>query len=272
MTRTRTTPRRATSIRWLRRAAPATLLTALMAAVLVLPGGSVRAQGGLIADGDFEGLETSGALRRHSGGQSWYESRNSSGPKQARQMLRLSTKPVGANATHKAMLKGDPQYNTYLSQNFSASQTGRFSLQWDIYVKEILPPFNRSAFQMIGNATAKGRGPNGSNGERFVFLAFENASTPGRVNLFACEGRDPAQWDRRTIVVPNLALEAWHAVRVDVDVAGKRYFVSVPGVTPQPVEVAAFRTKEQGPPSMLSHVSFATWNDGPGTFYVDNVR
>jgi hypothetical protein len=46
----------------------------------------------------------------------------------------------------------------------------------------------------------------------------------------------------------------------------------VPGAGSGPVRVAAFHGKGAKPPTMLTHVSFASWNDGPGTFYVDNVR
>jgi hypothetical protein len=245
------------------------VLTVLLA--LGAAGGEARAQGRLIIDGDFETIENGAALRRHRTTQCWYESRNSGGSQAARKMLTLSGKAVGGNATKKAMLKASPKHNTYLTQSFPEPQKGRFALQWDILVKEILPPFNRSAFQMLGNAAAKGRGPNGSNPERFVFLGFENAETPGRMNLFAYEGKDPAQWDRRTLLVPGLALGAWHTVRVDVDVPGKRYYISVDGVTARPLEVEAFRTKDSAPPRFVSHVSFATWDDGPGTFYIDNV-
>jgi len=250
------------------------ILAAILAALPHAPGGgwlAARAQARLIVDGDFEAIENGAALRRHQKTQCWYESRNAGGSQAARKMLMLSTKPVGGNRTHKAMLKGSPKYNTYLTQSFPEPQKGRFALQWRIFVQEILPPFNRSAFQMIGNAAVKGRGPNGSNPERFVFLGFENGAAPGRVNLFAFEGKDPNQWDRRTLLVSDLAARAWHTVRVEVDVPGKRYLVSVEGATPKPIEVQAFRTKG-ATPAFVSHLSFATWDDGPGTFYVDDVR
>jgi len=233
-------------------------------------GGTVAAKP-LIAEGDFEVVKDGNDLRgRQTDG--WYESRNIGGDKEARLLLKLSEGNVGGNATKKALIKGDPKWNTYLSQAFGDPQKGRFSLQWDIYVTEILPPFNRSAFQMIGNASAKGRGPNGSSPERFVFLAFENAGKPGKMNLIAFEGKNPDQWDVRTPVVTDLDLEKWYTVRVDVDPGAKTYSVSVPGVTSKPVPLAAFRVKKGNPPATLTHLSFASWNDGPGTFYVDNVR
>lgn len=224
----------------------------------------------LIADGDFEANATSTELRNRGEGPGWYESRRDA--EEGRALLQLSQKPVAGNASRKAMIKASPTRNTYLTQQLVVPQTGTFSLQWDILVKEILPPFNRSAFQMIGNASVRGRGPNGAGKERFVFLGFENAAAPGRMNLFAYEGGETDQWDTKRLLISGLELGKWHTVRVTVDAPGQGYTVEVPGAGSGPVRVAAFRGKGAKPPKMLTHVSFASWNDGPGTFYVDNVR
>jgi hypothetical protein len=224
----------------------------------------------LIVDGDFEANPNSVALRNRGNGPGWYESRRDG--KEGRDLLQLSQKPVASNATRKAMIKASPARNTYLTQQFVVPQTGPFALQWDILVKEILPPFNRSAFQMIGNASVRGRGPNGAGKERFVFLGFESATSPGRMNLFAYEGGETEQWDTKRILIPGLVLGKWYTVRVAVDVPHQGYTVEVLGTSDGPVRVAAFHTKGAKPPTMLTHVSFASWNDGPGTFYIDNVR
>ena len=253
-------------------------LTALGAGGLLLGfaggglGVSARAGEPLIANGDFEATTNGNDLRGRGKPGGWYESRNIGGSKDARLQLKFSTRKIGGNDTNKAMIKGDPRYNTYLSQVFAEAQRELFSLQWDILVREILPPFNRSAFQMIGNAKVRGRGPNGSGPERFVFLGFENAEQAGKMNLFAFEGNDPDQWDVRTLLASGLDLETWYTIRVDVDVPAKSYAVSVVGVTKKPVAVTAFRTKDADPPETLTHISFASWDDGPGTFYIDNVR
>lgn len=232
-----------------------------------------RAAGPLVADGDFEIFKKSSELRAFGDGESWYESRNRKGPGAARRLLMLSRKKIGGNGTQKAMIKAHPEYNTYLSNRFTDPQGGGFSLQWDIYVKEIeKKKYNRSAFQMIGDTSVEGRGPNASGKERFVFLAFENAGETGKINLFAFEGKDKKNWDVRTPVVEGLSLKKWYTVRVDVDPGKGRYQVSIPGVTQSPVELKAFRFKGAKHPKKLTHVSFASWNDGPGTFYVDNVR
>ncbi|MEZ4651543.1 MAG: hypothetical protein R3E97_22645 [Candidatus Eisenbacteria bacterium] len=229
-----------------------------------------RAEIPLIVDGDFESNQSGKDLRTEEDPRGWYESRRDS--KEARLQLKLSTKPIGGNETQKAMIKGDPKLNTYLSQRLGKPQEKPFSLRWDVYVKEIGSDANRSCFQMVGSNTEKGKGPNAVGAERFVFLGFENAATKGKMNLFAFEGGKDKDWSTRTMLVPDLDLGKWYTVAVAVDPAGKRYTVSVDGVTAKPAAVRAFETKKGTVPKSLTHVSFASWNDGPGTFYVDNVR
>jgi hypothetical protein len=228
------------------------------------------AQAPLISDSDFEADQTSAQLRKRAGTNDWYESRSDT--KAGRKLLMLSQKKIKGNATRKAMIKASPQFNTYLSQALAEPQKGRFSLQYDIYVKEILPPFNCSCFQMIGNDQVRKRGPNATGTERYVFLGFKAAETPGQIDFVAFEGGDATEWNVTTPVVKGLALKTWYTVRLDVDVAAKSYTVSVVGVTPQPVRIKAFKPKGKPMLDLLTHVSFASWNDGPGTFYIDNVR
>ncbi len=86
------------------------------------------------------------------------------------------------------------------------------------------------------------------------------------LNLFAREGSD--KWGDRTLIATDLAAEEWHHIEVAVDVPEGFYEVGVNGA--KPFELESFSTKGRTP-SKLSHISFASWNDGPGTFYVDNV-
>ncbi len=239
------------------------------------PAGAAAQGQALLVDSDFEANENGQALRSREDPQGWYESRRDG--KEGRLLLKLSTKKVGGNATHKAMIKASPEFNTYVSQALSSSQTGSLALQWDLYVKEILPPFNRSAFQMLGDSSVKGRGPNGNGAERFVFLGFMNAEQEGKMNLFALEGYAVDEgagrgWDDRTVLIEGLDLKHWYTVRVDVNIAEGFYEVSLPGVHDTPIRVKAYKTKKSPIPEEVTHVSFASWNDGPGTFYVDNVR
>jgi len=94
-----------------------------------IPGGltTARAGGPLILDGGFEQNQSGKQLRSREEPQGWYESRGDG--KDGRLLLSLSTKKVGGNATHKAMIKASPSFNTYLSQRFSEPQSGRVALR-----------------------------------------------------------------------------------------------------------------------------------------------
>jgi hypothetical protein len=221
---------------------------------------------GLLTDGDFEACQTSGDLRRDNKGPDWSETRGDTakGPK----LLLLSTKKVADNVTHKALIKAHPDLNTYLTQKFAAPQLGTFTLAYDICVKEILPDDNHSAFCLVGASYDKKNGPNSTGKERFVFLGWENAKAPGKINLFAREGNQ--DWAGRTLVAENLDLMVWHHVEVAVDVKGGTYKVRVgQGAASKPLKAFKGGTAL---PKKLTHVSFASWNDGAGTFYVDNVK
>lgn len=217
----------------------------------------------LIVDGDFSATPNGATLRRDDKGQDWHESRRDS--KEARKLLMLSEKKIGGNATKKAIIKGDLKHNTYLTQRFSSPQKGKLSIEYRVYVREIFPDDNRSAFCMVGTNRDGKNGPNSTGNERFVFLGFENAEQEGKINLFAREGKK--KWDDRTIVAANLDLKKWYTIEVVVDAKDKSYEVEVKDVT-EPVKLKAFGSK---PPKELSHISFASWNDGAGTFYVDDV-
>jgi hypothetical protein len=219
---------------------------------------------GLILNGGFSKCKTSGELRRPGKGKDWYESRRDG---KGHGLLFLSKKPVAGNVTEKAMIKSSATLNTYLSQMFASPVTGEFTLTFDILVKEILPPANRSAFFMIGDNSDKKAGPNSTAAERFVFMGFEN--TPAKkMNFFARQGN--AGWDQKTIVASGLEFDKWYTIEVTVHTASGSYEASVKGSTTQPVTLKAFAPNGKFPKSLLA-VSFASWNDGPGTFYIDNV-
>lgn len=235
---------------------PALLLTLALATPL--------AAKEVLVDGDFEAEKNGADLRKDGKGCDWYESRDDGA---GADLLVLSRKDVGGNATKKAMLKADPELNTYLTTRFTAPLTVSAVLRYDILVREILADDNHSAFCFLGGIKDKKGGPNSTGAERFVFLGFENAETPGKINLFAREGSNG--WAARTIVARDLDLEKWYTVVVEANVPEGFYAVHVDGVS-EPLELESFFTKGRTP-SKLTHLSFATWNDGAGTFYVDNV-
>jgi len=220
---------------------------------------------GLIVNGDFSACKSSKDLRRGTKDQGWYESRKDG---KGRLLLKLSTKAIGLNKTPKAMIKANPDLNVYMSQKLASGQTGTFRIQYEIYVREILADDNRSAFFLVGNDQDDKGGPNSTGADRFVFMGFENATQKGKINLFARQGK--ADWTGKTIVAANLDLHKWYTIEAIISVSAGTYEVSVKGATPQPVKLAAFVGADK-PPKSLTHLSFASWNDGAGTFYIDNV-
>lgn len=234
----------------------------LIAASLVTPASAVE----LIKDGDFESIVDGPHLRRNDEGQNWWESRRHN--REARRLLMLSTRPIAGNRTQKAMIKAHPELNTYLSQDLAEPQTGRLQVRFDICIRQIRPEYDRSAFFFAGDASDRKNGPNSTGSERFVFLGWENGDREGKLNIFAREGA--RSWDERTILARDLDLMTWYTLTVEVDVAGQTYTVRIDdGAQSEPLE--AFATRRAGPPAAITHLSFASWNDGAGTFYVDNV-
>ena len=237
------------------------LLMALVMAMMALP--AVAAE--LVVDGSFENQKNGADLRKDSKGSDWYESRKDT--QEGSELLMLSTKNIGGNKTKKAMIKASPLLNTYLSQRLTASQGVSVTVSFDIYVKEILPTDNRSAFIMLGGIKDKKGGPNSTGKERFVFMGFENAPEEGHINLFAREGS--TKWTEKTIVASGLKLGQWYTITIDATIPEGFYTASVKGET-EPFELESFYTSGKTP-DQISHISFASWNDGAGTFYVDNV-
>jgi hypothetical protein len=239
-----------------------TLLLAGLA--LLVASGPAVAQ--MIVDGDFSQCKSGKMLRNDAKGQDWYESRKDT--KAGRKLLMLSTKDVGGNKTAKAMIKANPDLNTYLTQRLASGQAGDFTVQYDVYVREILPDDNHSAFFLAGDDSDGKRGPNSTGAERFVFLGFENAKEKGKINLFAREGS--TKWEEKTVVASGLDLNKWYTIVAAIHVQDGVYEVSVKGVTEKPVLLDALKTAGKTP-KRITHLSFASWNDGAGTFYVDNV-
>jgi len=235
----------------------------LVVVLLALAGSALAVE--LVVDGDFEGHKNGAQLRKDGKGSDWYESRKDT--EEGSKLLMLSTKDIGGNATRKAMIKAHPELNTYLTTRLTAPQDFELKVSFDIYIKEILPDDNRSAFILLGGIKDKKAGPNSTGKERFVFMGFENGTEPGTINLFAREGQ--TKWTEKTKVVEGLKLETWYTVTIEANIPEGFYTAAVEGVS-EPFELESFFTKGRTP-SKITHLSFASWNDGAGTFYVDNV-
>jgi hypothetical protein len=231
---------------------------------LTLAAGSALA-GELVVDGDFENHKNGAQLRKDGKGSDWYESRKDT--EEGSALLKLSTRNVGGNSTKKAMIKAHPELNTYLSHRLTEPQDFLVTVSFDIFIREILPDDNRSAFIMLGTIKDKKGGPNSTGKERFVFMGFENGTEPGTINLFAREGQ--TKWAEKTMVLEGLKLEKWYTITIEANVAEAFYTVEVDGEG-EPFELESFYSQGKTP-EKISHISFASWNDGAGTFYVDNV-
>jgi hypothetical protein len=222
----------------------------------------------LLADSDFNISIDSSALIANSVGHDWYESRNDSYPAGPNQ-LTLDTNNITGNTGKKAKLLGTLNYNTYLSQEFSTAQTGIFSAHWDINVDEILDRStgeDRSAYMMIGDDSGGTNGPCSAGTERFVYIAFvkNGGGTTGTADLYNKSSSGASKTK-----IATLNLDQWYTIKVNVNVITDKYDVYVyqnGALIASQIGMNAATAK-----TSLTHISFATWNDGGGTFYVDNI-
>jgi hypothetical protein len=224
----------------------------------------------LLNDSTFDVSVDSADLRANGLGQDWWESRSgASGGNSS--LLTLDQTNVGGNTGKKAKLLESTTGNAYLTQEFSSPQPAKFSVEWDIYIDTILP-YNgqdRAAQQMIGVDTGSSRGPN--TGSKFVMMAFYHAggSTAPNATMsliaqeLASSSSDSSTW---RVIASDLFMDRWYKIRVNLNVLAGTYDVYVNDVLrAQGVQANAFIRP-------VTHISFASWNDGEGTFYVDNVR
>jgi len=211
----------------------------------------------LLVDSSFDASVDSSDLRTNSAIQDWYESRN-----ELPSLLTLDASSVGGNSGKKAKFQGSTSGDVYLTQEFSQPQTGSFSAEWDIYVDDVLSTrLNAAGWMLIGN----GASPNADNTERFVYMAFYKNSG-GTLDLIAID-RDDALDSISTVttVASNLNMKQWYNIRVDLNLITDTYDIYVDGI--KKATVSSRNAKDN-----VSYISFAQWDNGAGTFYVDNVK
>jgi len=218
-----------------------------------------------LTDSEFNASANSEDLRANSAGQDWYESRGN-----ITTLLFLDESDIDGDASKKAGFMASDTGNAYLTQEFSTSQTGTFSVQWDIYVDSIITPYNpasnpyRAGWMLIGDDSVAGSGPNAANNERFVYMAFykPGGGTNGTMDLVARDRDD--SWTAFTTIATGLNLKQWYTIKVICNLVTDTYDVYVDGVYKATVTSRNLKTS-------VTHISFAQWNDGAGAFYVDNV-
>jgi len=215
-----------------------------------------------LADNDFEASADSADLRANGAGQDWYESRELE-----EELLTLDETLVGGNVSKKAAFEASATGNAYVSQEFGTPQAGVFSVQWDIYVDEILDigDPDRAGWMLIGDDIDPTRtGPNSDDSERFVYMSFfrDGGGDTGTMDLVARDRDDG--WTAFTTVAAGLNLDQWYTIRVVCDVPAGTYDVYVDDVLQGTVS-------SRHEKASVTHISFAQWDDGAGAFYVDDV-
>jgi len=220
-----------------------------------------RDPGSLLVDSEFDYSINDSDIRANSTFQDWYESRN-----QVKTLLTMDNTNIGGNVGNKTKLIGDSTGNAYLTQEFSSPQTGTFSVQWDIYVDSIIniTTTDYAGLMFVGDDINPGiTGPNYGSGENFVWMAFfkDGGGTSGTMDLRATN-----RTGAFVTIAPELNLKQWYTIRVDCNLDTGTYDVYVNG------ELKASNVSSRTAKTALTHITFAQWNDGAGTFYVDNVK
>jgi len=215
----------------------------------------------LLVDSDFAYSADSADLRANSPGRDWYESRG-----EIPTLLTLNTDDIGGNSTKKAEFSASSSDNSYVSQKLGSPQSGAFTVEWEIYVDSILDISapDRAGWMLIGDDSSSGNGPNADDSERFVYMAFfkDGGGTTGTMDLVARDQDD--NWTQFTTVATGLNLKQWYTIKVVCDVETDSYDIYVDDDYKATVTSRNEKTS-------LTHISFAQWDDGAGTFYVDNV-
>jgi len=148
-----------------------------------------------------------------------------------------------------------------------------FAIQWNVYVDKIFDDGNRDrgALMMLGDNSDGTKGPNSASSERYVFLAFwcpdGGGDNPGdTMSLIAREPgdsyEDSSAWRE---IASGLSFDTWHTIKVTCDLIDNTYDVYVNG------DLVGNDIPAYSPKDIITHISFAQWNDGAGTFYVDDV-
>jgi hypothetical protein len=224
----------------------------------------------LIADSSFDNSISSSDLRTNGPGQNWYESYNAI----PSSLLTLDTSSIGGNTGKKAKLTGDGINNVYLSQNLTQKQSGIFSIQFDVYVDQIVNTSNGVNLGpriFIGDDSDGIHGPCSSDQDRYVNLAFrrDGGGSNGTMELDALDRYDTGNSNNNiTRINRSLLLDTWYTIRIDVNFTLQRYdvYLKTGGVFTYQRTVKSKTAKET-----LTHIAFANLPKSYGTFFIDNV-
>jgi len=224
----------------------------------------------LLNDGTFSSTADSLDLRAQTSDFDWYESRNDDPT-----LVTLNTSALGGNTGNKASLHNyHVTSNAYLTQQFSLPQYGNVTVSFDIYIDRIndSTSFDRTGHMYLGDDHQTDDGPTGTSSERFVMMAFYDATpgtTGGDLQLRARTSSTQAYGDTSEwiLIADGLSYDTWYTIDVALDVDNGTYNVSING---QLVQAHVSKYSGYGS-SYVSHISFAADSDGRGDFLVDNV-
>ena len=225
-------------------------------------------EGPLLADSGFDSSTDSAALRAQGPGRSWYESRSDDPD-----LLSLDESDIGSNIGKKANFTGSESANAYVTQRFGSPQNDMFAVRWQIYVDAILDDADRDrgAMMLIGDGGGTSNGPNSQGSERFVYMAFYSPDGGNSGDTMSLIASEPGNSFDNSLawqpIASGLSFDTWHTITVVCNLTTDTYDVYLNDDIVPFVGVAAYTTK-----SSLTHISFAQWADGAGTFYVDNAE
>ncbi|MBE3137456.1 MAG: hypothetical protein IMZ43_08740 [Thermoplasmata archaeon] len=233
---------------------------------------------GILVDPDFNASVNSAGLRNNSAGQDWYESRGAFPSGADPTLLTLNTSNIGGNTGKKAGLKSyEIASNAYLTQEFGAPQSNFFSVSFDINIDRIenSAEFDRTGLVYIGDDRLPANCPTGTSDERFVFLAFYDA-TPGdtgndieiRVRTSTTgQGQPPGTTSTWPQIATGLNYDTWYNIKLVIFPSNGKYNVYVDGVL-KGYQISKYIGYT---PLTVSFISFSADSEGRGDFYVDNV-
>jgi PKD repeat protein len=144
-----------------------------------------------------------------------------------------------------------------------------FALQWDIFIDEIndnVDDPDRTGLTMIGTDSGSSYGPNGTDTDRFLVLAFykNGGGGSGTVDLVARSRHD--SWSSWTTVASGLDMDRWYTIKVVCDLIHDTVDIFVDGI------LFADDLESRMLKDVVTHITFAQLNNVAGTFYVDNVQ
>ena len=129
-----------------------------------------------------------------------------------------------------------------------------FEIQWDILIDEIIDLSenpDRAGNVFIGTDSGSSSGPNGTDTDRFIQMAFykSGGGDTGAVDLVARSRHD--SWRSWTTLAGNLEMDRWYTIKVVGDLIHDTYDVYLDG------NLIAEDLISRTPKDAVTHITFA---------------